>query len=297
MKIVLTGATGFIGKPLVTRLLSAGHEVTALVRDPAGASGLSCKKAQWEAGATPTDPKIFAGTDTLIHLAGSPVGESRWSDDVKRKIRDSRILGTKSLVDAIGKLDPEMRPKQLISASAVGFYGDRGEEILTERSQRGSGFLADVVSEWENEVSRADSLGVRSVMMRFGVVLGRGGGALAKMQPVPLGNGKQWMSWIHRDDLIAMIEFATSRAELRGPLNATAPEPVRNAEFSRELARAKRWPGALPFGIPAGALRIMLGEMSSMILASQRVLPEAALQAGFKYSFGSLHDALGEIYR
>ena len=133
--------------------------------------------------------------------------------------------------------------------------------------------------------------------MRFGVVLARGGGALAKMQPVPLGNGKQWMSWIHRDDLISMIDFALSHTELHGALNVTAPEPVRNAEFSRELARAKHWPGAVPWGVPASLLRIMLGEMSSMILASQRVIPEVAIGMGFRYSFGSLTDALREIYR
>lgn len=245
----------------------------------------------------PLEPRVLAGADAVISLAGAPVGESRWTARVKTQIRDSRVQGTQTLVKAIGEIDTAKRPRHFISASAIGFYGDRGDEILTERSARGSGFLADVVNEWETEVSRVADHGVRFVAMRFGVVLGRGGGALAKMQPVMMGSGKQWMSWIHRDDLISMIEFALARVELSGAVNGVAPEPTRNIDFTRELARAKGWPGVLPLGVPAAALRVMLGEMSSLVLASQRVIPEVPLGMGFRFSFASLSDAFREILR
>jgi len=240
--------------------------------------------------------EALAGADAVINLAGEPVAQ-RWSSAAKARIRNSRIEGTRHLVDAIGRMSK--KPAVLISASAVGYYGTRGDEILTEASPPANDFLAEICVEWEREALRAETFGVRVVLPRIGIVLGRGG-ALAKMLPAfksgvggTLGPGTQWMSWIHLDDLIGIMEFALKAPSAKGPLNGTAPNPVRNTEFTRQLAKAvHRW--AL-FPVPEFALKLLFGEMSIAILASQRALPAATEKAGYVFRYPELHSALQSV--
>ena len=274
MKIAVTGASGFIGRALTERLRAKGHTVMAISLR----HGL--------------DATSFLPCDAVIHLAGEPVFQ-RWTKAARERIRDSRVQGTHVLVEALRASPPSV----LVSASAIGYYGSRGNNILTEDATPASDFLAKVAARWEEEALAAESFGVRVVVPRIGVVLGPGGGALQKMLlPLRLGlggrlgNGKQWMSWIHIDDLVALIEFAIATPTLRGPVNAAAPAPATNAEFTRELARALHRPAFL--SVPAFALKLILGDMSQMLLGSQRVLPEAALQAGFDFRYSDLGAAL-----
>jgi uncharacterized protein (TIGR01777 family) len=232
----------------------------------------------------------------VVHLAGEPLAQ-RWTAEAKRTIRESRVEGTRALVGSLARLSP--RPAMLVSASAVGIYGSRGDQLLTEDSAPGSGFLADVCAEWERTAGVANALGIRVVIVRTGVVLGHGG-ALARMLPVfklglggRLGSGRQWMSWIHIDDLTALIEFVLSGARLRGPVNATAPNPVTNAEFTRTLASALHRPAFAV--VPAFALKMLFGEMASVLLDSQRVLPKAAQAAGFQFRYPDLGPALAGL--
>jgi len=232
----------------------------------------------------------------VVHLAGEPVAQ-RWTAAARERIRNSRVLGTRSLVSALRHQPPAV----LVSASAIGYYGSRGDEVLTEASPPGPDFLGQVSVGWEQEARVAEKFGVRVVTPRIGVVLGRGGGALAPMA-LPfrlgvggrLGTGKQWMSWIHLDDLVSLIEFAATNAALSGPVNAVAPNPVTNAAFTRELAAALHRPAIFP--VPALALKLLLGEMSQMLLGSQRVIPEAALRAGFQFRFAEAGQALRQIF-
>lgn len=277
MRVLVTGATGFIGRRLVQSISAEGHSVEALGR------------------ATPDHAKL-AEAAAVVHLAGEPVAQ-RWTRAAKERIRSSRIEGARRLVEALAALD--RRPETLVSASAVGYYGSRGEEELTETSAPGRGFLPEVCIEWERAAAEAGRLGMRVVCLRFGVVLGRGG-ALAKMLPPfrlglggRLGDGRQWMSWIHVDDAVALIRRAIDSPEMRGPVNATAPAPVRNAEFTRELAAALHRPAVLP--VPAAVLRLMYGEMSEILLGSQRVLPAAAQAAGFEFRYPELRHALRNL--
>jgi uncharacterized protein len=275
MIIAVTGASGFIGRRLTERLRAEGHTVREI----------SLR------GGTPMVPVCHA----VVHLAGEPVAQ-RWTRSARQRILTSRVEGTKSLVKALS----EHPPPVLISASGIGYYGSRGDEILTERSKRGADFLAQVVIGWEREARAAEQLGVRVVPLRFGMVLGRGGGALKKML-LPfrlglggrLGSGRQWMSWIHLDDLISLMGFAIESAECKGAMNAVAPHPVTNAEFTHDLARALHRPAIFP--VPEFALKLLYGEMSQVILGSQRVVPEAALQAGFEFRFPELGPALRHI--
>ena len=277
MIIAVTGASGFIGRRLTERLRAEGHTV----REISLRSRLL----------------IVPVCHAVVHLAGEPVAQ-RWTRSARDRILKSRMEGTKSLVKALS----EHPPPVLISASAIGYYGSRGDEILTETSKPGVDFLAQVVIAWEREARSADQLGIRVVPLRFGMVLGRGGGALKKMLPPfrlglggRLGSGRQWMSWIHLDDLIALIAFAIESAQCTGAMNAVAPHPVTNAEFTHDLARALHRPAVFP--VPEFALRLLYGEMSQVILGSQRVTPEAALHAGFEFRFSELGPALREIVR
>jgi uncharacterized protein (TIGR01777 family) len=275
MIIAVTGASGFIGRRLTQRLQSEGHTV---------------REISLRSGA-PIVPICHA----VVHLAGEPVAQ-RWTRSARNRILKSRVEGTKSLVKALS----EHPPPVLISASAIGYYGARGDEILTETSKPGADFLAQVAIAWEREARSAAQLGVRAVPLRFGMVLGRGGGALKKML-LPfrlglggrLGSGDQWMSWIHLDDLIALIGFAIESAQCKGAMNAVAPHPVTNAEFTHDLARALHRPAVFP--VPEFVLKLLYGEMSQVILGSQRVKPEAALQAGFEFRFPELGRALRQI--
>lgn len=268
MNIAVTGASGFIGARLVASL---GKEARA-VSSRGNLDGL-------------------AGADAVVHLAGEPVSQ-RWTKDVREKIRASRVDGTRRLVDAM-RASP---PRVLVSASAVGYYGSRGNERLTESSAPGEGFLEEICQQWEHEALQAEDFGVRVVCLRNGLVLGKGGG-LAKMLPPfklgiggKIGDGQQWMPWIHIDDAVGLIEFAISSPKLRGPVNATAPNPVTNAEFTRELARALHRPAILP--VPKFALHLLFGEMAQIVYASQYVIPEAAVRAGYQFRFLKLADAL-----
>lgn len=297
MNILITGATGFLGRRVCEVLSQAGHTVVALSRDPAAARQripLLTAAFSWNALG-----EALKNCDAVIHLAGETVA-GRWTDTKKRAIHESRIVGTRNLVEGFSK--SSSRPKVLISASAIGYYGDRGDEPLKEDSTSGSDFLAQVCQEWEGEAAKAESLGIRVVRLRIGLVLGPGGGALQAMLPIfkvglggPLGSGKQYWSWVHRDDVAGAMVFALEREDLRGPINVTAPQPVRQREFAHTLGRVLRRPAFLP--TPAFALRIALGEFASGLLSSQRVLPQRLTQAGYRFRFAELEPALRDILR
>ena len=290
MRIAVTGATGFIGRHLVRRLLRDGHDVTVLSRDPASAVDVpaACHVARWDPAAGVAGATAIAGAEAVVHLAGESVAGGRWTEARKRAIRDSRVAGSRALVEALAALPADRRPRTLVAASAIGLYGDRGDEALDEAAPRGSGFLADVCAAWEAETAAAADAGLRTVIVRIGIVLGRDGGALQTMLPLfrlgaagRLGSGRQWMSWIHVDDLVELFVLALTDASVAGVLNGVAPDAVTNAAFTRTLAGAVRRPAILP--APAFALRLALGEMSSLLLASQRVVPRAALAHGFRF--------------
>lgn len=290
MNFLVTGASGFLGRPLLAAIEASGHDWTALSRDAGGRA----RYFSWPDPAGTPPMEALTGRDVIVHLAGEPVAQ-RWSNEVKRRIRSSRIDSTAALTEAISRMPRP--PKTLVCASAIGFYGDRGDETLNEQSRPGSGFLPETCVAWEKEAARAAVFGVRVVLLRIGIVLGPGGGALAKMLPPfrlglggPLASGRQWMSWIHRDDLVRMILWAAEHQTLKGPVNAVAPGPARNSDFTSLLAAAVRRPAFLP--VPAVSLKLLYGEMSTVLLASARVIPEVAQHQGFTWSFASLKDAL-----
>ncbi len=296
MNITVTGATGFIGAQLVEKLLGAGHTVHALARKRPSTLPTPVQFSEWDSTQGEPPPESLATADAVVHLAGEPVAQ-RWTAEAKQRIRASRVDGTRHLVTALST--QSRRPQVLVSASAIGIYGSRGDEILTEHSDAGDDFLARVVAGWEKSAELAESLGIRVVRLRFGLVLGNGG-ALAKMLPPfrlgaggRIGSGKQWMSWIHIDDLTNMILFALKNAVARGPMNATAQNPVTNAEFTKALAATLHRPAIFP--VPKFALSLMLGEMSTVVLASQRVLPLAAQSAGFQFEYPQLKAALARL--
>jgi uncharacterized protein (TIGR01777 family) len=297
MKIALTGATGFIGKPLLRKLREAGHELHVLSRRPVDGQGITY--SIWPSTNDPVPVEAVDGRDAIIHLAGEPVSQ-RWTGEVKRKIRDSRLNGTRQLVDAIAKA--ANKPRVLVSGSAIGYYGSRGDEVLTETSRPGSGFLEDICVEWEREADRASSSGVRVVKIRTGIVLGTEGGAMAKMLPPfragiggTLGDGRQWMSWIHLEDLVRMFEFAVESGKAKGAWNGTAPHPVTNLQFTKQLASVLHRPAVFP--VPSLALKLLYGEMASVILGSQRALPASPQLAGFQFTYPELGPALENLLR
>ena len=308
MKIVVTGATGFVGRPLCQKLLSEGHEITALSRNAAKvqeAFGSTVTAAKW--GKTGDNETLAAleSADAVIHLAGESVAGGRWTPEFKREIRDSRVDTSRRLVDGIAKLSAK-RPAVLVSASAVGYYGNRGEETLTEASKPGIGFLPEVCEAWEAEINRAQDLGVRVATMRIGVVLGKGGALEKMLYPLPvrispyklglggqLGSGKQWMPWIHLDDAIGLFAWAMQNPQVVGAVNTVAPEPIRNAEFARALGRLFRRPAALP--VPAFALRLILGEFADTVLTGQKVVPSVAEQQGYTFRYPALDNALRSL--
>ncbi len=296
MKIMITGATGFIGKAALIHLALKGHEITAVVRRSGAASGLPCKSVVWDPSTNDPANLISAlrQADAVVHLAGEPIAKSRWTDQVKSTIRSSRVDGTRKLVEAIAALPAGERPKILISGSATGIYGDRADEILAEDSVAGDGFLSEVVRAWEAEATKAEALGLRVVRMRTGIVLGVGGGALEKMQPVVLGSGRQWMSWIHLDDVVRFIEFILMRSDLNGAFNLTAPNPVTNTKFTKLYAQATGAIGVLK--APEVSLKLVMGEMAAIVLESCRALPKRAERLGFKFEHAELSSALTEIF-
>jgi uncharacterized protein (TIGR01777 family) len=291
MKCIISGGRGFIGSRLSTSLLRHGHQVAIWSRTLDGENAF-----QWDPMAGEPSQASLSGVDVVIHLAGEPVAQ-RWTDDAKRRIRDSRVLGTRRLVEAISKL--RQKPAVLVCASAVGFYGSRGDEQLIESAAPGSGFLADICQEWEHGAEAAAKLGLRVVKIRTGIALGRDGGALAAMLPVfrffaggSFGSGRQWMPWIHVDDLVEMFRFAIENP-ISGALNGTAPNPVTNSQFTVELAHALHRPAFLR--IPAFALETLLGEMSVAVLGSQRAYPAAAQALGFNWRYAELGEALRNL--
>jgi len=291
MNITITGGTGFIGRPLVKRLLANGHSVHVLGRT-APPEGVPF--SAWDPAEGEPPQESLAGADAVVYLAGEPVAQ-RWTREARRRIRDSRVEGTRLLVAAVSRLS--QKPSALICASAVGIYGSRGDEVLTESSPPGRGFLADLCQEWESSADLAGFLGLRVVKLRIGVVLGPAGGALQRMLPPfraglggRLGSGRQWMSWIYLDDLAALIRFAIEQPSLRGVVNTTAPNPVTNASFTAALAAVLKRPAVLP--VPAFVLNIAFGRMAEILLDSQRVAPQAAQAAGFRFEYADLEPAL-----
>jgi uncharacterized protein (TIGR01777 family) len=296
MNVTITGATGFVGMQLVRKLLQAGHGVHALARLRSAGLPQEVQFSEWHSTQGEPPPESLAAADAVVNLVGEPVAQ-RWTPEVKQRIRGSRVDGTRHLVTALST--ESRRPQVLVSASAVGIYGSRGDEILTEDSDPGHDFLSRVVIDWEKSAELAESLGIRVVRLRFGMVLGNGG-ALAKMLPPfrfglggRIGSGKQWVPWIHIEDLTSLILFAITNAAVRGPMNATAPNPVTNSVFTKELAAALHRPAILP--VPKFALKLMFGEMASVVLTSQRALPQAAQSAGFRFEYPQLKPALARL--
>ena len=296
MNYLVTGASGFIGRRVVGRLLADGHSVNYLARNRATRMDSRAAFHVWNAE-QPAPLDSIPRLDAIIHLAGEPIAQ-RWNSEVKRRIYESRVTGTRNLVAAIGKLNH--KPSVLVSASAIGYYGDRGDEILIEPSPPGQGFLAELCVKWEREAFRAADSGLRVAVVRIATVLGKEGGALKKMLPAfrlgiggKFGDGRQWMSWIHVEDLVELILFIAGRSGVSGVLNASSPQPVRNEAFTRELAEAVHRPAILP--APRFALRLALGEMSDFLFASARVQPKATEQAGFHFRYPDLSEALRNV--
>jgi len=287
-----------IGRRLIQLLASRGHALRVLSRRGGANFPPNVRLSVWDPEQGEPPDYALRDADAVVHLAGENVAQ-RWTGDAKRRIRESRELGTRRLVCALARLP--RRPSALVCASAIGYYGSRGDEILTESSAPGAGFLPEVCMAWEREAVAAEALGIRVVRVRIGILLDAGGGALQRMLPPfrlgvggRLGDGRQWMSWIHRDDLSELFRLAVEKP-IRGPLNAVAPNPLANAGFTRELARAVHRPAVFP--APEFALRLMFGEMSEVLLSSQRVAPNAAASAGFVFRFPHLGPALADLLR
>lgn len=294
MNITITGATGFIGRRLIERLSSAPHQLHALTRHTNVKFGdIAVWTTRWDPMIETPPPESVVNADAVVHLAGEPVAQ-RWTTTAKFQIRESRVQGTRRLVEALSK--SKRKPAVLVSGSAIGIYGSRGDEILTEFSAHGHHFLAEVCEAWEKEAVAAEELGIRVVRIRTGIVLGKGGGALQKMLPPfkafvggRIGSGKQWMSWIQLDDLVGIILHALENP-MSGPVNATAPNPATNSQLTAELARSLGRPAVFP--VPGFALKAMFGEMAGMLLEGQRVLPQAAESAGYQFLYPELGSAL-----
>lgn len=296
MKCVVSGGTGFIGKRLVDRLLKNGHEVSVWSRKPGSESGGAVRWFVWDPLKGEPPEESLNETDAVFHLAGEPVVQ-RWNEAAKQRIHDSRVLGTRRLVDAIKRVP--RKPRVLVCASAVGYYGDRGDEVLTEASRPGTGFLADVCRQWEAEATRAEELGLRVAKLRIGFVLGKDGGALGQMLPVfrafiggRLGSGKQWMPWIHVADVVQMFIYA-AESGISGVWNATSPNPVTNAEFTRELGAVLHRPAI--FSVPRFALGLAFGEFGPHMLDSARAMPDGAFKAGYDFRYPELGPALRNL--
>ncbi len=293
MRITLTGATGFLGSHLTRLLRGAGHELRVLSRNPSGRPGFY----SWDPSAGAPPLGALEGSQAVIHLAGEPLAQ-RWTPEAKMRIRRSRIEGTRNLVDALAALP--QRPEVLVCASAIGYYGSRGDESLPETAPPGEGFVPEVCVEWERAADLALPLGIRVVQVRTGLALGKEGGALRKMLPPfqagvagPLAGGQQWMSWIHVTDLVRMIAWMAETPQMSGPVNGVSPNPLRNKDFTRLLARQLKRPAVMP--VPSFALHAIYGEMAGLLIESQKVVPAVAMRADFRFQFPALADALRDL--
>jgi uncharacterized protein (TIGR01777 family) len=296
MKCVISGGTGFIGRRIVERLLRDKHYVGVWSRRPGSEKRTAVASFSWDPLQGEPPVESLNTMDAVIHLAGEPVAQ-RWNAQVKQRIRESRIAGTRRLVDAIARV--QHKPAVLVCASAIGYYGDRGEEVLTEFSKPGNGFLAEVCRGWEAEADRATEFGLRVVKLRIGFVLGKDGGALATMAPAfrafvggRLGSGKQWMPWIHVSDVAEMFVHAIEN-KISGVWNAASPNPITNAEFTREMSRTLRRPALFP--VPPFALKLAFGELGQHMLDSARVMPAEPLKANFPFRYPLLAPALRDL--
>jgi len=301
MKILVTGSTGLVGTALVSSLKQAGHTVCRLVRPSTKAEAIRGTEGfdvRWDP-ATGELGAAAVGADAVVNLAGASVAHGRWTPLRKKVLRASRVDTTRALVNALAKM--AVRPRVFVSASATGYYGDRGDELLKEESQPGNDFLSDLAREWEAEAEKAEVLGIRVVRARFGVILAKKGGALPQMaRPFRfgvggrIGSGQQWMSWVTLEDAVAILRFALENGAVRGPVNVVSPQPVRNAEFTTALAAALHRPALFP--APVFALRLMLGEMADgLLLSSQRVVPEQLQRLGYNFLDADLATALGSL--
>ncbi len=299
MKVAITGATGFVGSRLVERLQAQGHQPLILTRNRASAD--RAFPTLEIVAYTPTESgswqQAIAGCDAVVHLAGEPIAESRWTPERKQEILKSRQLSTQKIVEAIAQANP--KPTVLVNASAIGYYGTSETATFDESSPSGNDFLAEVCQAWEAEAQKVKEAGVRLVILRLGIVLGDGG-ALAKMTPPfkvfaggPIGSGRQWFSWIHRDDLVNLILEAVTRKDIEGVFNATAPNPVRMTELCQTIGETLNRPSWLP--VPSFALEALLGEGAKVVLEGQQVLPKRTTSYGFKYRYPTVKQALAEI--
>jgi uncharacterized protein (TIGR01777 family) len=304
MRILVSGSTGFLGTALVETLEGQGHSIMRLVRPATSQKSVAGARAQtvsWDPVAGKFDAAGAEGADALIHLAGASIAAGRWNASRKDLLRTSRIDATRQLIGALAKL--QRPPRVIVAASAIGYYGNRGDETLTEASPPGNDFLAVACREWEAEAERGAEFGARVVNLRFGIILAAHGGALPRMaMPFKfgaggrLGNGRQWMSWLTLKETVSIIQFALATSGLTGPVNAVAPNPVRNSEFTGVLAKTLHLPALFP--APAFALRLALGEMAdALLLVSQKVIPSKLADSGYPFLQPSLAGALAEVFR
>jgi len=295
MKILISGSHGLVGSALAKALQQSGDEVLSLVRGKASSSN----QIEWDPKQGLLSLDSIEGLDTVVHLAGEAIAEGRWSDEKKQRIRDSRVQGTRLLAEKVAAMASP--PRVFVSASAIGFYGNRGDELLTEQSRAGRDFLADVCVEWERATEAVQARGIRTVLARFGIILSTKGGALAKMLPPfrmgvggRVGNGKQWMSWIALEDVVAGLLHVMKTESVKGAVNFVAPNPVTNAEFTKKLGNALSRPTIFP--IPVFGIRLAFGEMAdALLLSSQRVKPAVLEASGFEFQYVELSNALKAI--
>lgn len=296
MRIAVTGSTGLIGTALVRSLRSDGHEVVRLVRRPARAGD----EVEWDPHRQYVDAGGLAGCEGVVHLAGAGIGARRWNDAYRKEIRDSRVLGTAAIAEAVASLD--VPPRVLISGSAIGFYGDTGDRAVDESAPPGDGFLPKMVVEWEEAAAAAEEAGIRTAFARTGLVVARKGGAWGRMFPVfkagiggQLGNGRQYWSYISLHDEVAALRHILDTESLSGPVNLTAPHPVTNREVTEAMGRALRRPAF--FAVPAPVLRAVLGELAGDVLSSQRVVPSRLLESDFAFAFPGIDEAIRAVLR
>jgi uncharacterized protein (TIGR01777 family) len=303
MRVVITGGSGLIGSAVAAPLAAEGNEVVVLSRDPARVRGLPAgvRAAHWDGRSAAGWETLLDGRSAVINLAGEPVAAGRWTAERKRRVRASRLDAGRAVVDAVRRAAGEGRaPAVVVQASGIGYYGDTGDQEIGEDHPPGGDFLAETSVAWEASTAEVETLGVRRVVLRTGIVLDRGGGALAKMLPLfrlglggPLGNGRQWFPWIHMADEVGAILFLLAAPAATGPFNLCAPRPARNRDFARALGRQLHRPSILP--APAPVLRLALGDMAEALLTGQHAEPRRLLEAGYRFCFPDLPEALADL--